>query len=136
MSTSNRNGDSTPAAADELEILKREWCKAQEEIASLKSLRHELQVARSQLQVKATEIGLASYDSAAWLNSSGIAMAFLDAGLRIARFYDPRRRAVGANSDNLGRPFGDLWAGMIGGSLRVQPADGGGTEVICSVPLQ
>ncbi|MFA7562069.1 MAG: CheR family methyltransferase, partial [Methanoculleus sp.] len=129
---------------EELQSTNEELKSTNEELTSskeeLQSLNEELLTVNAEHQRKIEELSESNDDMRNLLQSTDIAMLFLDNGLRVRRFTDPIRPIISLQAGDTGRPITDLQIGIQGGDLvgavrtvldtlqmqikRVQAADG------------
>ncbi len=100
------------AANEELQSTNEELQSANEELTTSKeeaqSMNEELQTINSELQIKLDDLALAQSDMQNLLNSTDIAVLFLDKDLNVRRFTDHVTRIIPMREVDIGRPLSDL----------------------------
>jgi two-component system CheB/CheR fusion protein len=71
-------------------------------------MNEELQTINNELQTKLDDLALAQSDMDNLLNSTEIAILFLDQGLNVRRFTDRAAKIVNIRESDVGRPLSDL----------------------------
>jgi len=97
---------------EELQSTNEELQSANEELTSSKeemqSMNEELQTVNVELQTKLDDLALAQSDMKNLLNSTNIAMLFLDQGLNVRRFTDGASKIINLLESDIGRPLNHL----------------------------
>ncbi len=100
------------SANEELQSTNEELQSANEELTTSKeemqSMNEELQTVNHELQAKVDELSQASDDMKNLLNSTEIALLFLDDELRVRRFTTPAVNIIKLIPGDVGRPITDL----------------------------
>ena len=71
-------------------------------------MNEELQTVNAEMQTKLDDLALAQSDMKSLLNSTEIAMLFLDQKLNVRRFTDRAARIINLRDSDIGRPLSDL----------------------------
>jgi PAS domain-containing protein len=107
-----RSRDQLGAANQELQSMNEELQSANEELTTSKeetqSMNEELQTVNAELQSKLASLSLVNDDLRNLLESTDIAIVFLDPGLNVRRFTRPVANIVRLIAADVGRPFGDI----------------------------
>jgi PAS domain-containing protein len=74
----------------------------------MQSMNEELQTINSELQTKLDDLALEQSDMKNLLNSTEIAILFLDEHLNVRRYTDRASKIVNVRDSDLGRPLSDL----------------------------
>lgn len=100
------------AANEELQSTNEELQSTNEELTTSKeemqSMNEELQTINNELQTKLDDLALAQSDMHNLLNSTEIAILFLDQDLNVRRFTDRVSKIVNVRDNDVGRPLTDL----------------------------
>jgi two-component system CheB/CheR fusion protein len=100
------------SANEELQSTNEELQSTNEELTSSKeemqSMNEELQTINVELQTKLDDLALAQSDMQNLLNSTEIAIVFLDQHLNVRRYTDRASKIVSVRESDVGRPFSDL----------------------------
>jgi two-component system CheB/CheR fusion protein len=100
------------AANEELQSTNEELQSTNEELTTSKeemqSMNEELQTINNELQTKLDDLALAQSDMDNLLNSTEIAILFLDQDLNVRRFTDRVTKIVNVREIDVGRPLSDL----------------------------
>ena len=100
------------SANEELQSTNQELQSTNEELSASKeemqSLNEELQTLNSELQAKLDELNLTSSDMKNLLDSTNIAILFLDKKLKIRRFTPQTTKIIKLIPSDIGRPISDL----------------------------
>jgi two-component system CheB/CheR fusion protein len=100
------------AANEELQSTNEELQSTNEELTTSKeemqSMNEELQTINNELQTKLDDLALAQSDMDNLLNSTEIAILFLDQDLNVRRFTDRAAKIVNVRESDVGRPLSDL----------------------------
>ncbi len=100
------------SANEELQSTNEELQSTNEELTTSKeetqSLNEELQTLNNELQSKLDELSLASDDMKNLLNSTEMAIVFLDGALQVRRFTPPLTRLFKLIPSDVGRPLSDV----------------------------
>ncbi len=100
------------SANEELQSINEELQSANEELTTSKeemqSMNEELQTVNSEMQSKLDDLALAQSDMKSLLNSTEIAMLFLDQNLNVRRFTDRAAKIISLRDSDIGRPLSDL----------------------------
>lgn len=109
LETANEELKST---VEELQSTNEEMQSANEELETsqeeLQSLNEELNTVNTELRLKVDELSEATDDMQNLLDSTDIAIVFLDARLAIKRYTEPARALISLIPTDLGRPIADL----------------------------
>jgi transcriptional regulator with PAS, ATPase and Fis domain len=104
------------AANEELQSTNEELQSTNEELTTSKeemqSMNEELQTINNELQTKLDDLALAQSDMDNLLNSTEIAILFLDQDLNVRRFTDRVSKIVNIRESDIGRPLSDLTASL------------------------
>jgi two-component system CheB/CheR fusion protein len=97
---------------EELQSTNEELQSANEELTSSKeemqSMNEELQTVNAEMQTKLDDLSLAQSDMKNLLNSTDIAMLFLDQDLNVRRYTDRASKIINLREIDIGRPLSDL----------------------------
>ncbi len=100
------------SANEELQSTNEELQSANEELTTSKeemqSMNEELQTVNAEMQSKLDDLALAQSDMKSLLNSTDIAMLFLDQDLNVRRFTDRAAKIINLRDSDIGRPLSDL----------------------------
>lgn len=100
------------SANEELQSTNEELQSANEELTTSKeemqSMNEELQTVNGEMQTKLDDLALAQSDMKNLLNSTNIAMLFLDQGLNVRRFTDGASKIINLRESDIGRPLSHL----------------------------
>jgi len=100
------------SANEELQSTNEELQSANEELTTSKeemqSMNEELQTVNAEMQSKLDDLALAQSDMKSLLNSTEIAMLFLDQNLNVRRFTDRAAKIINLRESDIGRPLSDL----------------------------
>ena len=100
------------SANEELQSTNEELQSANEELTTSKeemqSMNEELQTVNGEMQTKLDDLALAQSDMKSLLNSTEIAMLFLDQNLNVRRFTDRAAKIINLRDSDIGRPLSDL----------------------------
>ncbi len=100
------------SANEELQSTNEELQSANEELTTSKeemqSMNEELQTVNAEMQSKLDDLHLAQSDLKNLLNSTEIAMLFLDRKLNVRRFTDLAAKIINLRDTDIGRPLSDL----------------------------
>ena len=100
------------SANEELQSTNEELQSANEELTTSKeemqSMNEELQTVNAEMQSKLDDLALAQSDMKSLLNSTEIAMLFLDQNLSVRRFTDRAAKIISLRDSDIGRPLSDL----------------------------
>ena len=97
---------------EELQSINEELQSANEELMTSKeemqSMNEELQTVNAEMQNKLDDLALAQSDMKNLLNSTDIAMLFLDQGLNVRRYTERATKIINLRDSDIGRPLSDL----------------------------
>jgi len=100
------------SANEELQSTNEELQSTNEELTTSKeemqSMNEELQTINNELQTKLDDLALAQSDMKNVLNSTEIAILFLDQDLNVRRYTDRASKIVNVRESDVGRPLSDL----------------------------
>jgi two-component system CheB/CheR fusion protein len=100
------------SANEELQSTNEELQSTNEELTTSKeemqSMNEELQTINNELQTKLDDLALAQSDMKNLLNSTEIAILFLDEHLNVRRYTDRASKIVNVRESDVGRPLSDL----------------------------
>jgi len=100
------------SANEELQSTNEELQSTNEELTTSKeemqSMNEELQTINNEMQTKLDDLALAQSDMKNLLNSTEIAMLFLDGQLNVRRYTDRATKIVNVRDSDVGRPLSDL----------------------------
>jgi two-component system CheB/CheR fusion protein len=100
------------SANEELQSMNEELQSANEELTTSKeemqSMNEELQTVNAEMQTKLDDLALAQSDMKNLLNSTDIAMLFLDQKLNVRRYTDQASKIISLRESDIGRPLSDL----------------------------
>jgi two-component system CheB/CheR fusion protein len=117
------------SANEELQSINEELQSANEELTTSKeemqSMNEELQTVNAEMQAKLDDLALAQSDMKSLLNSTDIAMLFLDQDLHVRRFTERATHLFKLRDGDIGRPLSDLNT-----SLRYQELHADTQEVL------
>lgn len=115
------------SANEELQSTNEELQSTNEELTSSKeemqSMNEELQTINVELQTKLDDLALAQSDMKNLLNSTDIAMLFLDQGLNVRRYTDRASTLINLRDSDIGRPLSDLTTSLEYGALHEDVRD-------------
>jgi len=104
------------SANEELQSTNEELQSANEELTTSKeemqSMNEELQTVNAEMQSKLDDLALAQGDLKSLLNSTEIAMLFLDQNLNVRRFTDRAAKIINLRESDIGRPLSDLTSSL------------------------
>ena len=90
---------------EELQSTNEELTTSKEE---MQSMNEELQTINAEMQTKLDDLSLAQGDMKNLLNSTEIAILFLDQNLNVRRYTERAARIIKLRDTDVGRPLGDL----------------------------
>jgi two-component system CheB/CheR fusion protein len=93
------------SANEELQATNEELTTSKEE---MQSMNEELQTINNEMQAKLDDLALAQSDMKNLLNSTEIAILFLDADLNVRRYTDRATKIIKLRDSDVGRPLSDL----------------------------
>ncbi len=100
------------SANEELQSTNEELQSTNEELTTSKeemqSMNEELQTINAELQTKLDDLALAQSDMQNLLNSTEIAILFLDKHLNVRRYTDRASKIINIRESDVGRPLSDL----------------------------
>lgn len=100
------------SANEELQSINEELQSANEELTTSKeemqSMNEELQTVNAEMQTKLDDLALAQSDLKNLLNSTDIAMLFLDQNLNVRRYTERATKIINLRENDIGRPLTDL----------------------------
>jgi PAS domain-containing protein len=100
------------SANEELQSTNEELQSANEELTTSKeemqSMNEELQTINAEMQTKLDDLALAQSDMKNLLNSTDIAMLFLDKGLNVRRYTERASKIINLRDSDVGRPLSDI----------------------------
>ena len=106
---------------EELQSTNEELQSTNEELETsreeMQSLYEELTTVNSELQSKIEDLSHTNDDLQNLMNSTRIAIIFLDNHLRIKRFTEPAKQLIALRESDLGRPLGELASNLVYDSL-------------------
>jgi two-component system CheB/CheR fusion protein len=109
---SHASREELQSANEELQSTNEELQSTNEELTTSKeemqSMNEELQTINSELQTKLDDLALAQSDMQNLLNSTEIAILFLDQNLNVRRYTDRATKIVNVRESDIGRPLSDL----------------------------
>ena len=113
LSEENRaSREELQSANEELQSTNEELQSTNEELTTSKeemmSMNEELQTVNAEMQSKLDDLDLAQSDMKSLLNSTEIAMLFLDQNLNVRRFTDRASKIINLRDSDIGRPLSDL----------------------------
>jgi two-component system CheB/CheR fusion protein len=104
------------SANEELQSTNEELQSTNEELTTSKeemqSMNEELQTINSELQTKLDDLALAQSDMQNLLNSTEIAILFLDKHLNVRRYTERASKIVNVRESDIGRPLSDLTSSL------------------------
>jgi two-component system CheB/CheR fusion protein len=111
--------DETRASKEELQSTNEELQSTNEELQSaneelttskeeMQSMNEELQTINAEMQSKLDDLALAQSDMKNLLNSTDIAMLFLDKGLNVRRYTERASKIINLRESDVGRPLSDI----------------------------
>ena len=110
------------SANEELQSTNEELQSTNEELTSSKeemqSMNEELQTINAEMQTKLDDLALAQSDLRNLLNSTDIAMLFLDKDLNVRRYTDRASKIINLRESDIGRPLSDLTTSLQYASLQ------------------
>ena len=100
------------SANEELQSTNEELQSANEELTTSKeemqSMNEELQTINAEMQSKLDDLALAQSDMRNLLNSTDIAILFLDKGLNVRRYTERASKIINLRDSDVGRPLSDI----------------------------
>jgi two-component system CheB/CheR fusion protein len=100
------------SANEELQSTNEELQSANEELTTSKeemqSMNEELQTINAEMQSKLDDLALAQSDMKNLLNSTDIAILFLDKGLNVRRYTERASKIINLRESDVGRPLSDI----------------------------
>lgn len=100
------------SANEELQSTNEELQSTNEDLTTSKeemqSMNEELQTVNAEMQAKLDDLALAQSDMKSLLNSTDIAMLFLDQDLNVRRYTDRTTKIINLRESDIGRPLSDL----------------------------
>ena len=100
------------SANEELQSTNEELQSTNEELTTSKeemqSMNEELQTINAEMQTRLDDLALAQSDLKNLLNSTDIAILFLDQGLNVRRYTDRAAKVINLRDSDVGRPLSDL----------------------------
>jgi two-component system CheB/CheR fusion protein len=116
------SGEELQSANEELQSTNEELQSTNEELTSSKeemqSMNEELQTINAEMQTKLDDLALAQSDMKNLLNSTDIAMLFLDKDLNVRRYTDRASKIINLRESDVGRPLSDLTSSLQYPSLH------------------
>lgn len=110
------------SANEELQSINEELQSANEELTTSKeemqSMNEELQTVNAEMQTKLDDLALAQSDMKNLLNSTDIAMLFLDQNLNVRRYTERATKIINLRDGDIGRPLSDLTTSLQYPSLH------------------
>ncbi len=110
------------SANEELQSTNEELQSANEELTTSKeemqSMNEELQTINAEMQTKLDDLALAQSDLKNLLNSTDIAMLFLDKKLNVRRYTERASKIISLRESDIGRPLSDLTTSLQYPSLQ------------------
>jgi two-component system CheB/CheR fusion protein len=110
------------SANEELQSTNEELQSTNEELTTSKeemqSMNEELQTINSELQAKLDDLALAQSDMHNLLNSTEIAILFLDQHLNVRRYTERASKIINVRESDVGRPLSDLTSSLRYPSLN------------------
>ncbi|MDP9141399.1 MAG: PAS domain-containing protein, partial [Pseudomonadota bacterium] len=110
------------SANEELQSTNEELQSTNEELTTSKeemqSMNEELQTINAEMQTKLDDLALAQSDMKNLLNSTDIAMLFLDKDLNVRRYTDRASKIINLRESDFGRPLSDLTTSLQYASLH------------------
>jgi len=106
------SGEELQSANEELQSTNEELQSANEELTTSKeemqSMNEELQTINAEMQSKLDDLALAQSDMKNLLNSTDIAILFLDKGLNVRRYTERASKIINLRESDVGRPLSDI----------------------------
>ena len=122
------------SANEELQSTNEELQSTNEELTTSKeemqSMNEELQTVNAEMQTKLDDLSRAQSDLNNLLNSTEIAILFLDKDLNVRRYTERVTSIINLRDSDVGRPFGDLTARLLYPTLQDDARATLGTMVI------
>lgn len=110
------------SANEELQSTNEELQSTNEELTTsreeMQSMNEELQTVNAEMQSRLDDLGLAQSDIKSFLNSTEIAMLFLDQSLNVRRFTACAAKIINVRDSDIGRPLSDLTMSLQYPTLR------------------
>lgn len=104
------------SANEELQSINEELQSANEELTTSKeemqSMNEELQTVNAEMQTKLDDLSMAQSDMKNLLNSTDIAMLFLDQDLNVRRYTERATKIINLREIDIGRPLSDLTSNL------------------------
>lgn len=123
------------SANEELQSTNEELQSTNEELTTSKeemqSMNEELQTINTEMQTKLDDLALAQSDLKNLLNSTDIAMLFLDSKLNVRRYTERASKIISLRESDIGRPLSDLSTSLQYATLQDDVNETLRTLVIC-----
>ncbi len=107
---------------EEMQSTNEELQSANEELTTSKeemqSMNEELQTVNAEMQTKLDDLALAQSDLKNLLNSTDIAMLFLDQNLNVRRYTERASKIINLRDSDIGRPLSDLTTSLEYSALQ------------------
>jgi two-component system CheB/CheR fusion protein len=128
------------AANEELQSTNEELQSANEELTTSKeemqSMNEELQTVNAEMQAKLDDLSLAQSDMENLLNSTDIAMLFLDQKLNVRRYTERATNIIKLRDSDIGRPLSDLSTSLQYPEMHEDTRETLRTLVFCEKQIQ
>jgi two-component system CheB/CheR fusion protein len=128
------------SANEELQSTNEELQSANEELTTSKeemqSMNEELQTINAEMQSKLDDLSLAQSDMKNLLNSTDIAMLFLDKGLNVRRYTERASKIINLRESDVGRPLSDITTSLQYPTLHEDAHETLRTLILCEKQIR
>jgi two-component system CheB/CheR fusion protein len=139
--------DETRASKEELQSTNEELQSTNEELQSaneelttskeeMQSMNEELQTINAEMQSKLDDLALAQSDMKNLLNSTDIAMLFLDKGLNVRRYTERASKIINLRESDVGRPLSDITTTLQYAALHEDAQETLRTLIFCEKQIR
>jgi transcriptional regulator with PAS, ATPase and Fis domain len=128
------------SANEELQSTNEELQSANEELTTSKeemqSMNEELQTINAEMQSKLDDLALAQSDMKNLLNSTDIAILFLDKGLNVRRYTERASKIINLRDSDVGRPLSDITTSLQYPTLHEDAEETLRTLIFCEKQIR